>query len=104
LDHLGENEPHISVLAAFLGVGWDKIGSKKKLCYKVIEGHFLTSKSAVFWQTKRYFGLFSTRTEKGNILGFSGIDKNMETGKGACYGFIFPLSSDPRMPDIFDER
>jgi hypothetical protein len=33
------------------------------------------SKSAVFYQTERYLGVFSTRTEKEGFTGFSGIGR-----------------------------
>ena len=40
-------------------------------------------KSAVFYQTERYLGVFSTRTEKEGFTGFSGICWEIGKGKGA---------------------
>jgi len=41
--------------------------------------------------------VFSTGTEKKDILGFSGIGPERTGEKGACIGFIFPQGPDPRI-------
>jgi hypothetical protein len=58
-------------------------------------------KSAVFYQTERYLGVFSTRTEKEGFTGFPGTDRKPgeetepETG-------LFSLMCQAPNPGIFD--
>ena len=57
--------------------------AKLQLDLKGLTSHKVRCKSAVFWQTERLLGIFSTRTEKGGFTGFSGIDKFIRKRKGA---------------------
>jgi hypothetical protein len=47
-------------------------------------------KSAVFWKTERYLGVFSTGTEKEGFTGVSIQHVRIEVGIGARIGLIFP--------------
>jgi len=67
-------------------------------------GLLLRGISAVFRQTKRESGVFSTGTKKNDFTGFSGIGCKIGKGKGAHNGFIFPQGSDPLILGISDER
>jgi hypothetical protein len=58
---------------------WDKI----HIDYKAFGGLLARDKSAVFWQTGQYFGVFSTRTEKEGFTGFSGTGRKGGRGNGA---------------------
>jgi hypothetical protein len=78
-----KKEPHSGVLAGFLGSGGGKSGSSIQLDLKGLTSHKVRCKSAVFWQTERLLGVFSTGTEKGGFTGFSGIDKFIQKRKGA---------------------
>lgn len=51
------------------------IGGKKQVGLKGFTSHQVRCNSAVFWQTERYSGVFSTRTEKGGFTGFFNIDQ-----------------------------
>ena len=79
----GKNDPHIRVLAGIQGSGWGKLSGKNDPDSRAFGGLLVRSKFAVFWQTKRYLGVFSTRTEKEGFTGFSGSDRNIKYGKGA---------------------
>jgi hypothetical protein len=71
-----KNDPHIRVLAAFPGSGWGKLSGEIHLA---ITCQRVRCKSALFCQTGRKIGLFSTRTEKGRFMRFSGF--NLDVGK-----------------------
>jgi hypothetical protein len=86
--HVEKNDPHIRIPAAFLGLGWDKLGGKIHLDLMAFSGLWARCKSGVFWQTERYLGVFSTRTEKGGFLGFSGINYDIRREIGARMGRI----------------
>jgi hypothetical protein len=57
-----KNDLHIRVLAAFQESGWGKLCGKKQLDKKGLASHWVRYKSAVFLQTERLLGLFSTGT------------------------------------------
>jgi hypothetical protein len=78
-----KKEPHSGVLAGFWGSGWGKSGSYIHLDLNGLTSHKARCKSAVFWQTERLLGIFSTGTEKGGFTGFSGIDKFIRKRKRA---------------------
>jgi hypothetical protein len=81
--HPQKNDPHIRVLAAFPGSGWDKLCGKNHLDLNDFGSHYTRCKSALFWQSKRDLNGFSTRTEKESFTGFSGIGMDIWKGKGA---------------------
>jgi hypothetical protein len=88
-----KNEPHIRVPAAFPGSGWDKLCGKIHLDLKTNGRLLMRCKSAVFWQTKHYSGLFSIVTGKERFSGFSGIVPETVYGNGARIGRILSLRS-----------
>jgi len=51
--HYRKKEPHIGVLAGFVGAPWDKLWGKKQPGSVGFTRHQLRCKSAVFWQTGR---------------------------------------------------
>jgi hypothetical protein len=61
----------------------------------------MTCNSAVFWQTERLLGIFSTGKKKGSFMGFSGMGPGTGGEKGARIGLI-SLESD--FPPIFDDH
>jgi hypothetical protein len=60
-----------------------KIGDKIHLDSKAFGRLLERCKSAVFYQTGRYFGVFSTRTETDGFAGFSGTGRGARRGNGA---------------------
>jgi hypothetical protein len=50
-------------------------------------------KSAVFWQTGRELGVFSTRTEIKGFTAFSGFHGKSEKGKGTPFWAYFLLTA-----------
>jgi len=90
---VGKNDLHIRVFTAFPGAGWVKQGGENGLDSRATNGHWARSKSAVFWQTERYSGVFSTRTENSDFSGVSVWGLDMKTGKEAQFGRIFPHSN-----------
>jgi hypothetical protein len=60
-----------------------KIGGKIHLDLRAFGRLLERCKSAVFLKTGRYFGVFSTRTEKEGFAGFCGIGREIGRGKGA---------------------
>jgi len=72
-----KKDPHIGVLAGFLRSGWGKVWGKNNLDLKAFDGHWARGKSAVFWQIGRILGVFSTRNEKKQFAGFSGIGREI---------------------------
>jgi hypothetical protein len=75
---VGKNDPHIGVLAAFPGSGWDKLSGKNGLDSRAFSGLWARCKSAVFWQSKREMGVFSTGTEKEGFTWFSKTQVKIE--------------------------
>jgi hypothetical protein len=69
---LRKNDPHIRILAAFLWSGQGKLCAENNLGLKAIGDHLMRCKSAVFWQSERYWASVSTRTETDGFAGFSG--------------------------------
>ena len=69
--HPQKNDPHIRIPAAFPGPGWGKLSGKNGLDSRAFGGLLVRLKFAVFWQTKRNLGVFSTGTEKEGFTGFS---------------------------------
>ena len=96
----GKNDPHIRVLAGFPGFTWDKLGGKNGLDSRAFSGLWVRCKSAVFWQTGRFLGVFSTRTEKEGFTGFSVFDRIIWMGNGARIGRISP-NPDNRYCEVF---
>jgi hypothetical protein len=96
----GKNDPHIRVLAGFPGPEWGKLGGEIHLDSRAFGGHLQGRKSAVFCQSKRYLSLFSTRTEKKDFAGFSGVGRTIRQGIGARIGRIFPQIIYPCIPGI----
>ena len=88
--HPQKNDPHIRIPAAFPGPGWDKLGGKNGLDSRAFSGLWVRCKSAVFWQSKREMGVFSTGTEKEGFTRFSVFDRIIWMGNGARIGLIFP--------------
>jgi hypothetical protein len=87
----GKNKPHIRIPAAFQGSGGDKPGSKNSFNVKAFGMHLMRCILAVFWQSKRYLSVFSTRTEKRGFAGFCGIGLTIRQGIGARMGRILLL-------------
>jgi hypothetical protein len=84
---------HIRVPAGFVGPGWGKLGSEISLGLKGFGCRWARGFSPVFWQTERYSGIFSTRTEKNGFSGFS--IEPVKTGEriGARLGLILLILS-----------
>jgi hypothetical protein len=72
----GKNDPHSGIPVEFSGSGWTKLGDEKCLDSRAFGGLWARRFPAVFWQTKRFKGVFSTGTEKKELSGFSGIDRS----------------------------
>ena len=89
LDPARKNDPHIGVLAAFPGPGWDKLGGKNSFDLKTIGGLLTWCNSAVFLQSERFNAPVSTRTETDCFTGFPGSDRTIRKRIGACIGLIF---------------
>jgi hypothetical protein len=49
-----KTDPHIRILAGFLGSGWGKLGGENNLGSRAFSGLWARCKSAVYWQTERY--------------------------------------------------
>jgi hypothetical protein len=94
-DHPRKNDLHIRVPAAFPGPGWTEIRGRNRGCPKAINGHLARGKTAVFWQTGHYFGVFSTGTETEGCAGVSKEGWETKPGNGARYGVIFDHQNDP---------
>ena len=58
------------------------ISGENSLGSRALDGHWERCKSALFWQTERFLGAFSTGTEKEGFTGFSIIDQEIRRGKG----------------------
>jgi hypothetical protein len=69
----GKNDPHIGIPVGVSGSGWAKIGGEKCLDLRGFGAGYTRCDSAVFWQTERFKGVFSTGNEKRRLSGFSGI-------------------------------
>jgi hypothetical protein len=80
---VGENFPHIGVLAGFPWIGWAKAWGKIQLDSKGIACHYLRCNAAVFFKSERLNRLFSTRTGKEGFMGFATIDQDIRREKGA---------------------
>ncbi len=91
LSTIGKNEPHILVLAGFLRPGWDKLGGKVLLNLMAFGDLSVRCKSAVFWQTERIYGVFSTGTEKEHNPEISEFVRYKRRKNGAQFGLISPL-------------
>ena len=87
-----------------MGSGWDKPGGKNDLDLKGFPGLLERCKSALFWQTEPYMGVFSTRTEKADFTGFFGIDSVRKREKGARIGLIFHGVIYPSFLRVIDEK
>ena len=72
----GKKEPHSDIPVGFSGSGWAKLSGEKSLDSRAFGGLWEGWFSAVFWQTERFRGVFSTRTEKRELSGFSGIGRS----------------------------
>jgi hypothetical protein len=72
-----------------------KVWGKNNLDLKAFGSPKARCKSALFWQTKRILGMFSTRNETEGFTGFAGIGNYIWTGKGVHFGRIFPDYSIP---------
>jgi hypothetical protein len=95
LTFVEKNDPLIRVLAAFLWPGWGKLSGKNGLDLRAIGGLWARCNSAVFWQTERLYGVFSTRTETEGFTGFSDIVRYNQKGKEAQFGLILLNMSTP---------
>jgi hypothetical protein len=67
-----KKQPSHSRSGRVSGVLCAKISDKIHIDSKAFGGLLARGKSAVFWQTGQYLGVFSTRTEKEGFTGFSG--------------------------------
>jgi hypothetical protein len=83
-------DPHIGVLAGFLGFIWIIIGGENRFGCRAIGRHWARCKSALFWQTERQLSVFSTGTEKEGFAGFSVCQITIRKQVGARIGLIFP--------------
>ena len=97
-----KNDPHIRILAAFLGSRQGKLYAENSLGLKAIDDHQARCKSAVFWQTERLLGIFSTGTEKGGFTGLSGTGLDTVKGNGTRFGLIFVLLSNTPHFNIYE--
>jgi hypothetical protein len=66
-----EKNDHIRVPDEFFEPGRAEICGKNWGCPKAVNGRFFWGKSAVFFKTGHNSGVFSTRTETGDITGIS---------------------------------
>jgi hypothetical protein len=69
----GKTDLRIRIPVGFPGPGWDKLSGEKCLDSRGYGGLWERGIPAVFWQSKRNLGVFSTGTEKGEFSTFSGI-------------------------------
>jgi hypothetical protein len=69
---LGKTGLHNRVPVVVLGPGWGKISGKNWHDLRAFGGVYTRCNSAVFWQTGRLWGIFSTGTKKEDNAGFSG--------------------------------
>jgi hypothetical protein len=63
-------------------------------------GHLMRCKSAVFWQTERLLGIFSTGTENNDFKRLFKWLVRIEERIGTRIGLIFPKRSVPHISGI----
>ena len=97
-----EKFPFIRIPAAFPGTGWGKLRGENYLKIKPFGSPLVRCFPAVFWQTGRDSGAFSTGTEKGGFTGFSGRGRDSNRGKGTRTGLIYPQGTYPLVPGVSD--
>jgi len=86
---VGKNDLHIRVFTAFPGAGWVKAWVEINLDSRAVSGPYLTSKSAVFWQTGRLKDVFSTGTGTEDFTGIPWRGRDPKTEIGARFGLVF---------------
>jgi hypothetical protein len=75
-----KNDLHIRIPAAFPWSGWGKSGGKIHLTIRAFSGLLMRCKSAVFWQSERYYGVIPHRNWKGGFYGLSLEPAKMKEG------------------------
>jgi hypothetical protein len=97
-----KKRPSYSRPAAFPWSRQSKLCGKNNLGVKAFGDHSMRCKSAVFWQTERYYASVSTRTETDGFAGLSGIGRDTVSGNGARFGLIFSQHTDSPIPGVFN--
>ncbi|MDP3563122.1 MAG: hypothetical protein Q8R70_01390 [Methanoregula sp.] len=80
------------------GPGWGKLNGENCLDLMALGGLWEREIPLVFLKSERFKGVFSTRTEKREFKGFSGIDRDTMRENGAHTGLISPQGTYPQIP------
>ena len=83
-----KNDPYIRIPVAFTLSDGVKLSGKNGLDLMAFGGQWAICIPAVFWQTGRYLGVFSTGTETDGFTGFRGRAEILEMRKEAWIGRI----------------